>query len=174
MKQEDILSEAIRAQDVMTSYAFAILRDWGLAQDTFQEALIIVSRKWESFDPRQDLLSWIRGIVRFQALNMLRSRQRVSCVGDEAVLDLLDREFAQHITEDAVQRAKQMEDALRSCVRELGRRARHLILGFYRNDSSGRQLASGLGMSERAVRVNLHRIRHQLRACIERRQSVEA
>jgi RNA polymerase sigma-70 factor (ECF subfamily) len=174
MKQEDILTAAIRAQDALTAYAFVITRDWALAQDAFQEGLIVVARKWESLDPSGDVLGWIRGVIRREALSLLRSRGQMTYVGDEDMLDLLDQQFAPEMEEDRIAQVRQWEEALRACLQKLGGRARHLILGFYGRENSGRSLAAEMDMSEEAVRVNLHRIRNKLRACVERYQQHEA
>jgi len=172
MTQEEILREAMRAQNVLTSYAFAILRDWSLAQDAFQEALIAVAKKWETFDPGGNLVGWLRGIVRLEALQIVRSRKRVVCVGDEEMLELIERQFEAHVNEKTVSDMEARAGVLHDCVRALDRRGRRLMLGFYRDSSSCRALGQSLRMREAAVRLALFRVRERLRKCVEEKMAV--
>ena len=76
MTAEDLLRSAFKYQDALVSYAYGLLQDWALAQDAVQEAFIVLQKKHAEYRPDANVYTWARQIVRFEALNILRSRQR--------------------------------------------------------------------------------------------------
>lgn len=58
-------------------------------------------------------------------------------------------------------------DAARDCVRRLPRRTGELVLRFYRDGVSRRQLAAEFGMTENGIKTALQRARAALRECIQ-------
>src|SRR5690349_9836870 len=79
---EDLLRSAFKYQDALVGYAYALLQDWALAQDAVQEAFIVLQRKHAEFKAGANVFTWARQIVRFEALNIIRSRQREACFVD--------------------------------------------------------------------------------------------
>src|SRR5688572_12166309 len=73
MTAEDLLRSAFKYQDALVSYAYGLLQDWALAQDAVQEAFIVLQKKHAEFRPDANVYTWARQIVRFEALNILRS-----------------------------------------------------------------------------------------------------
>ena len=171
--KEDLIRTAVKHQDALVGYAYAMLRDWSSAEDVFQESIVVLSRKWERFDPEKNALSWIRGIVRFQTLNLMRTRKNEVLCGDEGLLDVIDRQFEKYADEWGTSRLDAMRAALRRCIQGIGERGRGLILGFYEASLSCRNLAQSTGRTENAVRLHLHRIRKRLKECIERKMVAE-
>jgi RNA polymerase sigma-70 factor (ECF subfamily) len=65
-------------------------------------------------------------------------------------------------------------DALAQCIEELPANHRKLIDLRYRAGATLQQLAEGLGRTENAVTVALHRVRTTLAECIRKRIGQEA
>ena len=171
--QESLLRVAIKHYDALVAYAYGILRDWGLAQDAVQEGLIVVSRKWQTFKPDASVYRWVQGIVRFKALDIIRSRKREVVCGDEDFFALVEKCLSARIDEDAVGRMNLLKSALQTCMGKLAEKARSILLGFYGESLSGEALARKFNMSHSAVRLSLSRIRKKLRECTDRQLRVE-
>ena len=165
---EDLLRAAFKYQDALTSYAFAMLQDWALAQDAVQEAFIVLQRKHAEFRPGANVFTWARKMVRYEALNILRARGRESCVMDEELFALIDSQFAEHQDLEAVARMEQQKIALQHCMAQLDADAVNLLLGFYRERRSCEELAKGQ-RTVNAIRLVLSRVRARLRECVRSR-----
>ena len=100
LSAEHLLRAAFKYQDALTSYAFALLQDWALAQDAVQETFIVLQKKHSEFRPDGNVFTWARQMVRYEALNILRARGRESCVADEQLLALVDAQFVEHVNAD--------------------------------------------------------------------------
>ncbi len=172
LSAEDLLRAAFKYQDALTSYAYALLQDWALAQDAVQETFIVLQKKHAQFRPSANVFTWARQIVRFEVLNLLRARGRESCVIDEQLFALVDAQFDQHLDADALARMEQQKVALQHCMTRLERDSLDLLLGFYKERLSCDQLASGRQRSVNAIRLSLSRIRAKLRDCVRHRLKV--
>ena len=172
MSAEDLLRAAFKYQDALTSYAYALLQDWGLAQDAVQETFIVLQKKHAQFRPGANIFTWARQIVRFESLNLLRARGRESCVIDEQLFALVDAQFDEHFDADALARMEQQKVALQHCMTRLEPDALDLLLGFYKERLSCDQLAAMRHRSANAIRLSLSRLRARLRECVRHRLAI--
>lgn len=163
---EDLLRSAFKYQDALTSYAYGLLQDWALAQDAVQETFIVLQKKHAEFRPGANVFTWARQIVRFEALNLLRSRQREACFGDEELFSLVDQQFEKHLDHDAIGALESRKAALQHCMSRLDRDSLSLLLGFYKDALSCERLSELHRKSVNAVRLSLSRIRTKLRECV--------
>lgn len=166
---DDLLRAAFKYQDALTSYAFALLQDWALAQDAVQETFIVLQKKHAEFRPGANVFTWARQILRYEALNILRARGRESCVMDEELFALIDARFEEHMNADALARLEQQKSALQQCMGRLDNESLDLLLGFYRERLSCEELAGARRRSVNAIRLALSRTRARLRECARAR-----
>ena len=166
---EDLLRSAFKYQDALVSYAYGLLQDWGLAQDAVQEGFIVLQKKHREFRPGANPFAWARQIVRFEALNLLRSRQRESCVVDEELFTLVDQQFERYLDQDAVGALESRKAALQQCLSRLDQDSVSLLLGFYKDALSCKKLSALHHRSVNAVRISLSRLRARLRECVRHR-----
>lgn len=166
---EDLLRAAFKYQDALVSQAFALLQDWSLAQDAVQETFIVLQKKHAEFRPGTSVFAWARQMVRYEALNLLRARGRETCVGDEELFALVDAQFENHLTPDALAALEQQKSALQHCLAQLEPDALGLLLGFYRDRASCDALAAARRRSANAIRLTLSRLRSRLRDCVRHR-----
>ena len=172
LSAEDLLRAAFKYQDALTSFAHALLQDWALAQDAVQETFIVLQKKHTEFRPGANVFTWARQMVRYEALNILRSRGHEYCVADEELLALVDAQFAEHMNADALARMEQQKAALQHCMARLDSETLNLLLGFYRERLSCDQLALARHRTVNAIRLSLSRIRARLRDCVRNRLAV--
>ena len=166
---EDLLRSAFKYQDALVSYAFGLLQDWALAQDAVQEAFIVLQRKHAEFKPSANVFTWARQMVRFEALNLIRSRQREACFVDEELFALVDEQFERHLDQEATIAMEAQKTALQHCMSRLDVESASLLLGFYKDALSCEKLSALHRKSVNAVRLSLSRIRAKLRDCVRAR-----
>lgn len=166
---EDLLRAAFKYQDALTSYGYALLRDWALAQDAVQETFIVLQKKHAEFRPGANVFTWARQILRFEALKIMRARGRESYVVDEELFALIESRFDEHFDGEAVAELEQQKSALQHCMARLDHDSRDLLLGFYRERLCCEEMAAARHRSVNAIRLVLSRTRSRLRACVRDR-----
>jgi RNA polymerase sigma-70 factor, ECF subfamily len=172
MTQEEVLRASFKFHDALTVYAYGLVRDWSLAQDAVQEAYLVLVKKWQDYQPSGDLFGWVRQMVRFEAMNLLRSRGKERYLEHEELLSRIDRELATHLDERSANQMRDEREALKECMSGLGKKALDLLLGFYRHALPCEKLAETHRTSANAVRLLLSRLRKQLRECLSYRLSL--
>jgi RNA polymerase sigma-70 factor (ECF subfamily) len=166
---EVLLRSAFKYQDALVSFAYALLQDWALAQDAVQEAFVVLQKKHAQFKPDANVYTWARQIVRFEALNILRSRRREACLVDDELFSLVDAQFEKHLDLEAVGLLESRKTALQYCMSRLDRESVSLLLGFYKDALSCEKLSALHRKSVNAIRLSLSRIRAKLRDCVRHR-----
>ncbi|MEI6211030.1 MAG: sigma-70 family RNA polymerase sigma factor [bacterium] len=167
--QDTVLRAAFKCQGALLSYAYTVLRDWSLAQDAVQEALIAANRQWQEFRAGAEMFPWLKKIVRHKAIDIIRRRKRAAYVGDDRLLSLVDAQFERQFDTDAA--ADAMENrrvALQACMEKLDPASLKLLMGFYRDRQSGEELATAFRKSVNAVRLSISRLRKTLKDCVEK------
>lgn len=167
--QEDIFQQVLRHQDALISYAYAISRDWNLAEDAVQEALMAANKGANTFREGMNVYAWARGIVRNKALDEMRAFRREQPVGSDELSELVDRAFEKHLTEEFSRSLDPRKQALRGCMATLETDDVALLNGFYRENQSCSVLAFVRQKTENAIRLRLSKLRKQLRSCVSRR-----
>ena len=76
----------------LLTYAQSLIHDAVSAEDVVQEAFVTAYRKMDTFDAGRDFGVWVRGIIRFKALEWRRGRGEQPL--DDAVLERLDQRQA--------------------------------------------------------------------------------
>lgn len=171
--QGDVLREALTYQDGLVAYAYGLVRDWSLAEDVVQNAYVVVMEKWQDFEPGTSLFSWVRAIVRFKSLEMLRRRKRER-TGDDAVLGgLIEQAMDEYLDERAAQRQHDRMRKLQVCLQKITERSLELVLERYSMRRSYRELSVLFSMSTEAVRKSLYRVRRTLQECVEKMPDLE-
>lgn len=119
-------------------------------EDLVQETLLAVHNQRLTYDPGQPLTAWVHAIARYKLIDMLRRHG-----GREALNDPLDEESAlfESSAEDAVDARRDLEKLLR----HLPERMRQSIESVKLEGLSVVETAERYGISESAVKVNIHR-----------------
>jgi RNA polymerase sigma-70 factor (ECF subfamily) len=141
------------------------VRDDHLAEDIFQEVAASAVQKCDEIRDTQHLLAWVRLTTRRRALKLCRRRRQQCLFRNEALIDLLDEQWAEH----DLAPASDLVDALRRCLEELSPYARTLVNLRYAEGISGVRLAEAVGRRLNTVYVALTRIHRSLGDCIRRR-----
>jgi RNA polymerase sigma factor (sigma-70 family) len=154
-----------RWKSTVSSIALSIVRDVAESHDVAQEVFLTAWTKITALDNPASFGPWIRQITRNTALTTYRSRQRREqrVVSDEEGV-------ASAVVEDPhLEREEQrlVQEALDALPDE----ARDVMILFYREGQSVRQVAELLELSEAAVKKRLSRARALVRADVQDRLS---
>ncbi|MFA7488340.1 MAG: sigma-70 family RNA polymerase sigma factor [Lysobacteraceae bacterium] len=150
-------------QNGITAIALAITRDVPASEDIAQDAFISAWRNLARLRNPASFLPWLRQITRNLSHDHLR-RRRNERRYDGELEDILA--VVADPTPDHPERlARQQEEAVvANLIDELPEDTREILLIYYREGQSSKQVASLLGMQDAAVRKRLSRARQSLRS----------
>ena len=72
-QRDRVLHAAFQHRSELLAYARALLGNYAAAEDTVQEAMLVVGQKYDHFEEGTSIVASCRSIVRFE---VLRARQR--------------------------------------------------------------------------------------------------
>ena len=158
--------ETVDLDRLMNDYGDAILRmcvlylkDMHLAEDVVQETFIKVYHQYHTFKQQSEEKTWIMRI----AINTCKNHRRTSWfskvnpVEEEAILETASHE---NIEIDLVE-AEGSKQLLKQ-IMSLKEKYKEVILLYYYQEMSTKEIAETLGIKESTVRVRMQRGREQL------------
>jgi RNA polymerase sigma-70 factor (ECF subfamily) len=151
----------------LLAYARAIVVDWSLAEDVFQEALVVAIEKGPDLPDDAAFGRWMREVIRRIALDALGRRQRSPRLMDPQLLELLEPAWER---EDA-QWGGDLRQSLRRCMDKLGDRARLLLQERYQKRLTGSRLAERVGLTINSAYATLTRLHRVLEECMRKSMS---
>lgn len=144
--------------------ALRIVRDRQLAEDVVHDAFVNIWRKADSFNAASGSgRGWIYSIVRYQALNMIRDRERETAV-DEETLEAMDAAQLDHLS-DAFEIGPDL-GRLHDCLSALDTPRRNSLLYAYVDGCSHREVAERLKSPIGTVKTWISRGLTTLRECM--------
>ena len=152
----------LACQNTVTAIALGIVRDVPASEDIAQEAFLSAWKNLGRLQNRASFLPWLRQITRNLARDHLRARRRIPHGVDDvdaaiaAAADPQPNPFEQLLEREHQGLAAEMISALPADSREV-------LLLYYREGQSSRQVAALLGLSDAAVRKRLSRARQVVR-----------
>jgi RNA polymerase sigma-70 factor (ECF subfamily) len=133
------------------------------AEDLMQEALMAIHTRRHTYDPAEPLTPWVHAIARYKLVDHLRHTQ--SSRADVPV------EEADNVVAQDDQMAAESAYDLSKLLRALPDKMRKAIQSVKIDGLSVVEAASKYGMSESAVKVNVHRGLKALAAAIAREKT---
>jgi RNA polymerase sigma-70 factor (ECF subfamily) len=149
----------------LLGYIRAIVGDPHLAEDVFQEVVLVVVRKGGAAGAEERFPAWVRTVARYEALAALR-RRHAHVPFDDALLDALDAQWS--ACEEA-EPTRPAVEALRQCLGRLSPTSRRLVTAKYERACSGDEIAAEIGRPVNSVYVALSRIHKALADCVRNR-----
>ncbi len=131
-------------------FARARLGNVGWLDDVVQETLISVDRARHTYDPARPFAPWFYTIASSRLIDVVRRERRI------AGRELTDDQIPEPPVPSAVQDEIDVE-AIHAALASLPARQQEIIRRLKLEDQSVREVASGLGMTESAVKVTAHR-----------------
>jgi RNA polymerase sigma-70 factor (ECF subfamily) len=165
--RDRVLKAALACRVELMAYARSLTGDYASADDVVQEAMLVVTRKYDQFEVGTSMLAWCRSIVRIEVLRLRQRQQRDSSLGRRLLDDAIGAAF------DECQAAAQSDDsdswreALERCLQRVPERGRRVLDARFVDDLGYLQIGERLDMSLEAVRKSLFRVKQQVRDCVE-------
>lgn len=152
----------VGCQNGITAIALAITRDVATSEDIAQDAFLSAWNNLSRLRNPRSFLPWLRQITRnlsHDALRRRKSEKRVDGDLDDILAVVADP------TPDHPERLArhQEESVVADLIDELPEETREILLIYYREGQSSKQVAHLLGMQDAAVRKRLSRARQSLR-----------
>lgn len=172
-EKEKVLYEALVRQtaDSLHVYLMACTRDAALADEVFQDTLVVAWKRLSDYDSRRPFGAWTRGIARTILRAKLRERRESAHV-DLDLIGPLDVRF-EALEREAGDTLDEKLDALRRCIADLPDRDRDAIEGRYERGLRGTTLAAALETSLENARKIVQRARGKLLRCMKTRVAWE-
>lgn len=156
---------AAAVERMMTAYGDSLLRLCCLytgslpsAEDALQETFLKAFRGWEHFRHDCAEKTWLTGI----AINVCRSQLRQEKLRVAHWFPLPEGEQAEQLPDEGA--TVIYDDTVLREIHALRPKYREVILMFYYQEMTAREIAAVLGITESAVTVRLSRAREQLKA----------
>ncbi len=140
----------------------AMVHDFDLAEELFQETVVEILKSEDSFDPTRRFLPWACGVAKNVVQRHWRNQKQMPTSGVDAMLGELAMVAVEG--EDELWRGERV--ALRRCFQKLSPSMQRLLLLRYGQNVRGQQLADQASIRSGSVRTTLARLRCQLRQCI--------
>ncbi len=161
-RSEEVAQKWTESLPAVAAYVRSMTPNFHDAQDILQEISMVVVRKYSDYDKSRPFIAWVIGIASTEVMAYRRHLSTESRLFDEATIEQLTRVF--------VETANQLDplaEALEDCVKRVPERSRRLLELRYVNDLRYEQMADTLGASVTSIKVAMHRLRANLRTCIE-------
>ena len=165
-RNSEFLQIAFDSRPVLTAYAYSILKDWGLAQDIFQDAVISMNEKHEEIKADSPI-KWLKSVIRNKSIDHIRKNERNKNRNEQLSI-LLEKKFDQFLSDDSIQQFQDKEKALQSCMAKLKPESRKVIVDFYKTKLPCEKIGSLYKKSTNAIRLILSRSRADLRYCVKK------
>ena len=142
------------------------LYDVSAADDLAQEAFIIAYRKLSDFDVNRDFGPWVRSIAIHCLQNYIRKKRPFAVGTADELQQLIDFRIDQlNPVEDS--NTEHRIQVLTQCIKKLPPDQQELIKNRYYSKKPIAAIRASLGLAHSTVTMRLHRLREELRNCIE-------
>lgn len=160
-RRQESLSEFRSCYSPLIHYILSpILSDERDKEECFADITVTVWNRIDTFDEsKASFTTWLTVISRNAALNKARSRNRINLNEDE----INENTPSNHISPEEAAIRREQTKLLQKAISTLSKDNQNLFYRKYYYMQSTSQIASELGLSERAVEGRLYRIKQILR-----------
>lgn len=157
-------------QLTLQSFILGLMPSYSDVQDVIQEVNITIWEKRVDFKVGSNFKAWMLTIAKYKVLAVWRDekRRKVWSVSEETLTKMIDSAAAVCFDD-----GDQLHENLRRCIDQLNKADRRLILRRYFDGSSLKDIANELGRKAENLKGSMHRIRLSLRACVQKKRSIE-
>jgi RNA polymerase sigma-70 factor (ECF subfamily) len=148
VKKEEFADLVLTYQQSMYRFALGILRNKQDAEDALSAAIIKAYEHLASLRDKDKFKTWIMTIIANEAKNMLSKNSRVQLVDDITI-------FEEGVEEN--------QNDVWGSVMELGEQHRQIVMLYYYDGFSTREIAGILKVPEGTVKSRLSRARQNLK-----------
>ncbi|MBN1674991.1 MAG: sigma-70 family RNA polymerase sigma factor [Kiritimatiellae bacterium] len=163
--RNEVFFRIIRHRAQLMAVIVAMVRDFDVAEDLFQDTVVEIVNSFPTFEPDRDFLKWAKGIARHVVLHhWRRAARRPVAVAEETLVAMADL----LIDEPEEETWEQEKVGFRRCMERLSPRHRLLMFLRYGENLKGAVLAERAKLNLKSLRTTLLRVRSFLRECVRR------
>ncbi|MEM7475567.1 MAG: sigma-70 family RNA polymerase sigma factor [Planctomycetota bacterium] len=153
---------------MLNAYIGSVVEEQSLADDLYQETMVVAWKKLDECDLTRPFGPWLRGIASRLLLAHYRKAKSNPVVLDDSIIQQVEHQF------DAIdsKEADRWEDKvalLRECLEALPEKSRLAIQGRYFDGLKAPPLAKRLGITVEACWKRLARSRGLIAECLQRK-----
>jgi RNA polymerase sigma-70 factor (ECF subfamily) len=167
-KVDRFMTELMRHQRRLYQYVHALLPRQQDAEDAMQDALVVLWKKFDQFDPATNFYAWASRVAYLEVLNYRRRNSRLVTILDDAVFEQIVVEVERH--SDLLEARR---EAMERCAERLNSTDRELLNPRYAPGATVKDVARLLGRPANSVCKSLGRIRQALWNCINEEVAAE-
>lgn len=167
-KTNEFLRLLMAHQRRIYAYLLTMVPNHGDAEDLFQETVLLMWSKFDSFTPGTSFLAWGCAIARYQVLSVRKRHAARGLLFSQAAAELLHSESGRFIEQTDVRM-----QALRRCIEKLGPQDYELIRLRYRDEVAIKSIAERMGRSAQGIYKRIVRIHEALLRCVRKALSEE-
>lgn len=168
MSSSELAAEWIKTQNRILAFICSLVNDFNEAEDLLQETAAKVFASVDRYDRSRLFLPWAIGIARHVVLDHRRRSSHDVHIFDHEIIDGLAEVF-----ENVSDRSEFARQSLSKCLERVSPSVREVLRLRYEKNLTPTAIASQFGKPPGMVRMLLHRVRAQLRECIEQRFRAE-
>ena len=140
----------------------------GDAEDLFQETVLLMWSKFDSFTPGTSFAAWGYAIARYQILSVRKRHAMRGTLFSQAAAELLHSESDRFIEQTDIRM-----QALQHCMKKLDPKDYELIRLRYRDEVTIASIAQRMGRSVQGIYKRVVRIHEALLRCVRKALSEE-
>ncbi|MCY4128149.1 MAG: RNA polymerase sigma factor [Gammaproteobacteria bacterium] len=148
----------LRFQDMAVGYAFSLLKDFHLAEDAAQEALVAVFFELKSLRSPNAFVPWLRTVVRKHCDRISRRRQPDVPLEEQEERWMTDAPSPL----DAIEQGE-VSELVGRAIASLPQKQRDVVTLYYIGEKSSSQVAEFLNLPITTVKKRLHDAKPKLR-----------
>jgi RNA polymerase sigma-70 factor (ECF subfamily) len=167
-KTNEFLRLLMANQRRIYAFIMTMVPNHGDAEDLFQETVLLMWSKFDSFTPGTSFAAWGYTIARYQILSVRKRHSTRGVLFSQTAAELLQNE-SDRFTEQTDSRMQ----ALRLCIDKLGQRDYELICMRYRDEVTIKSIAQQMGRSVQGIYKRIARIHDALLRCVRKAISAE-
>ena len=152
--------------DMLVSYLRSMTAGREVAEDLFQETMLVAWRRLGEYDRARPFGPWLRGIAANLVLAQRRKAARAFLNCEPAVLAALEEEYRALERQPGDSFAERME-RLSACMEKLPPLLREAVDLVYGRGLSVQALGTALQAAEEAVKKRVQRARQMLARCVQ-------
>ena len=163
-RREEFSQLVAQYQSQLFGFIRAMVRRNEDAQDIHQQTLVILWRKFDTYQSGTNFLAWSFRVAEFEIRHFRRRPEAVDGeLGDDVLTQLADAMYQQAVRGEQDNRMQALED----CLAKLSSDDRSLIERVYVEDHRITEVAKQMGRLPQSVSNSLRRVRQSLFECIE-------
>jgi RNA polymerase sigma-70 factor, ECF subfamily len=162
-KTNEFLRLLMANQRRIYAFILTMVPNHGDAEDLFQETVLLMWSKFDSFAPGTSFAAWGITVAKYQILSVRKRHATRGVLFSQAAVELLHEESARF-----VEQVDSRMQALRHCLDKLSPKDYELIRLRYRDEVAIQGIAGQMGRSVQGIYKRLVRIHDVLLRCVRK------